>query len=77
MPPRGDTLARTNYSFTKRQKELERKNKQEKKRLRRLNKNTPQPEENAGSPQDEATEPSAFRESDLEKAHPGDSIPNP
>ena len=70
-------MARTNYNFTKRQKELERKNKQEKKRLRRQNKNTPQPEENAGPPQDEAAESSTLRESDLEKAHPGDSIPNP
>jgi hypothetical protein len=77
MLPREDALARTNYSFKKRQKELERKNKQEKKRLRRMNKNTPQPEENAGAPHDEAAESSAFRESDLEKAHPGDSIPNP
>jgi len=49
-------LARTNYSFTKRQKELERKNKQEKKRLRRLNKTEPQPEESADRPQGEASE---------------------
>jgi hypothetical protein len=53
MPPQEGTLARTNYSFTKRQKELERKNKQEKKRLRRLNKATPQPEENADPAQEE------------------------
>jgi len=37
-------LARTNFSFTKRQKELERKKKQEEKRQRKLDKKNPQSE---------------------------------
>jgi len=40
----GDPLARTNFSFTKRQKELERKKKQEEKRQRKLDKKNPQSE---------------------------------
>ena len=34
-------MARTNFSFTKRQKELERKKKQEEKRQRKLDKKNP------------------------------------
>ncbi len=37
-------MARTNFSFTKRQKELERKKKQEEKRQRKLDKKNPQSE---------------------------------
>jgi hypothetical protein len=37
-------LARTNFSFTKRQKELERKKKQEEKRQRKLDKKNPSSE---------------------------------
>jgi hypothetical protein len=37
----GSPLARTNFSFTKRQKELERKKKQEEKRQRKLDKKNP------------------------------------
>ncbi len=37
-------MARTNFSFTKRQKELERKKKQEEKRQRKLDKKNPLPE---------------------------------
>jgi len=39
-------LARSNYDFNKRQKELARKKKQEEKRQRKLNKNTIESEEN-------------------------------
>lgn len=42
----GGPLARTNFSFTKRQKELERKKKQEEKRQRKLEKKNP-PSESA------------------------------
>jgi len=38
-------LARSNYSFQKRQKELARKKKKEEKRQRKLEKNNPNPEE--------------------------------
>jgi hypothetical protein len=40
----GDPLARTNFSYTKRQKELERKKKQEEKRQRKLDKKNPMTE---------------------------------
>jgi hypothetical protein len=39
-------LARSNYSFNKRQKELARKKKKEEKRQRKLNKKTSKSEEN-------------------------------
>jgi len=46
-------LARSNYSFNKRQKELARKKKKEQKRQRKLDKNTIESEENPNSPQNE------------------------
>jgi hypothetical protein len=46
-------LARSNYSFNKRQKELARKKKKEQKRQRKLDKNTIKSEENPNSPQNE------------------------
>ncbi len=49
----GNTLARSNYSFKKRQKELARKKKQEQKRQRKLEKDTNVPEETSDQPQDE------------------------
>ncbi len=42
----GDKLARSNYQFKKRQKELARKKKKDQKRQRKLDKNTIKPEEN-------------------------------
>jgi len=42
----GNKLARSNYQFNKRQKELARKKKKEQKRQRKLDKKTVQPEEN-------------------------------
>ena len=42
---KGDDLARTNYSYEKRRKELARKKKREEKRLRKLAKKNPPPED--------------------------------
>jgi hypothetical protein len=49
----GDKLARSNYQFNKRQKELARKKKKEEKRQLKLNKNTLKSEDNENQPQDE------------------------
>jgi hypothetical protein len=46
-------LARSNYTYNKRQKELARKKKKEQKRQRKLDKNTIKPEENPDQPQNE------------------------
>ena len=46
-------MARSNYSFNKRQKELARKKKKEQKRQRKLDKNTIESEENPNPPQNE------------------------
>lgn len=46
-------MARSNYSFNKRQKELARKKKKEQKRQRKLDKNTIKSEENPNPPQNE------------------------
>ena len=46
-------MARSNYSFKKRQKELARKKKQEQKRQRKLDKDTNIPEETSDQSQDE------------------------
>ena len=45
-------MAKSHYSFKKRQKELKRKKKQEEKRQRRLNKNKDIPEEISDQSQD-------------------------
>lgn len=50
---RSDTLAKPNYQFAKRQKELEKKKKNEEKLQRKLAKNTVQPEENPEQSPDE------------------------
>jgi hypothetical protein len=50
---RGDNMAKSHYSFKKRQKELARKEKQEQKRQRKLDKGKIEPEENPDEPQDE------------------------
>ncbi|KAF0220615.1 MAG: hypothetical protein FD174_939 [Geobacteraceae bacterium] len=42
----GDTMAKPNFQFQKRQKELEKKKKNEEKLQRKLDKNNKQPEEN-------------------------------
>lgn len=44
----GDKLARSNYQFNKRQKELARKKKKDQKRQHKLDKNTIKSEENPG-----------------------------
>jgi hypothetical protein len=44
-------MAKSHYSFKKRQKELKRKQKQEEKRQRRLNKNKDMSEETSEQPQ--------------------------
>ena len=49
----GNKLARSNYSFKKRQKELARKKKKEQKRQRKLDKNAINSEENPNQPQNE------------------------
>jgi len=49
----GNKLARSNYQFNKRQKELERKKKKEEKRQCKLDKNIIKPEENPNQPQNE------------------------
>jgi hypothetical protein len=46
-------LARSNYSFNKRQKELSRKKKKEQKKQRKLDKNTITAEENPNQSQNE------------------------
>ena len=46
-------MARTNYSFEKRQKELKKKKKKEEKRLRKLEKKNPPVEEGEDVPQQE------------------------
>jgi hypothetical protein len=50
---RGDNMAKSHYSFKKRKKELARKQKQEEKRQRKLDKGKIQPEENPDESQDE------------------------
>jgi hypothetical protein len=45
-----DKLAKPNYQYEKRQKDLARKKKQEEKRQRKLNKGTTQPQENPPQP---------------------------
>jgi hypothetical protein len=49
----GDKLARSNYQFKKRQKELERKKKKEEKRQLKLDKTTIKPEDNQDQSHDE------------------------
>jgi hypothetical protein len=49
----GDKLARSNYQFNKRQKELARKKKKEEKRQLKLDKNTIKSEDNQNNSQDE------------------------
>jgi len=46
-------MAKSHFSFKKRQKELARKKKQEEKRQRKLDKGKIEPEENSDEPQDE------------------------
>jgi hypothetical protein len=50
--PGGNRLARSNYSFIKRQKELAKKKKKEQKRQRKLNKDTSIPEETTDQSRD-------------------------
>jgi hypothetical protein len=49
----GNTLARQNYQFNKRQKEIAKKKKKEEKRQRKLEKNTIESEENPDGSQNE------------------------
>jgi hypothetical protein len=51
----GNNLARSNYSFQKRQKELARKKKKEEKRKRKLEKNAPSEEETEETAEQEQT----------------------
>jgi len=53
----GDKLARSNYQFNKRQKELARKKKKEQKRQRKLDKNTITSVENPNQSQNEEENP--------------------
>ena len=53
----GDKLARSNYQFNKRQKELARKKKKEQKRQRKLDKNTIKSDENPNKSQNEEENP--------------------
>jgi len=48
--PKDDNLAKPNYQYEKRQKDLARKKKQEEKRQRKLNKGTAQPQEGPTQP---------------------------
>ena len=54
---RGDNMAKSHYSFKKRQKELARKKKQEEKRQRKLDKNSIKPEDELDESQDEVKSP--------------------
>ena len=58
MPSRDTVLAKPNYSFEKRQRDLEKKRKQEEKRLRKLEEKKPAEGENVqpSSGDDEATD---------------------
>jgi uncharacterized membrane protein YdbT with pleckstrin-like domain len=51
---RGDNMAKSHFSFKKRQKELARKKKQEEKRQRKLNKNTDISEETLNQSQEKS-----------------------
>ena len=53
----GNKLARSNYQFNKRQKELARKKKKEQKRQRKLDKNTIKSEEDPNQSQNEGENP--------------------
>ena len=53
----GDKLARSNYQFNKRKKELARKKKKEQKRQRKLDKNTIKSEEDPNQSQNEGENP--------------------
>ncbi len=53
----GNKLARSNYQFNKRQKELARKKKKEQKRQRKLDKNTIKSEENPNQSRNEEENP--------------------
>jgi hypothetical protein len=53
----GNKLARSNYQFNKRQKELARKKKKEQKRQRKLDKNNINSEENPNQSQNEGENP--------------------
>ena len=55
---RGDNMAKSHYSFKKRQKELDRKKKQEDKRQRKLDKNTDISEETSDQSTDISEETS-------------------
>jgi len=55
----GDHLARSNYQFNKRQKELARKKKKAEKRQSRLEKNTVEPDETSIDSQNEEADSSA------------------
>jgi len=50
-------LAKPNYQFEKRQKELAKKKKKEEKRLRKLAENAPPPQENSEAPLPQAQPP--------------------
>jgi hypothetical protein len=63
----GDNLARSNYQFNKRQKELARKKKKAEKRQSRLEKSAEQPDENAIESQDEKDDSSVKRTDEKEK----------
>jgi len=53
----GDKLARSNYQFKKRQKELARKDKKDQKKQRKLDKNTIKPAENPDQPDPDQPDP--------------------
>jgi hypothetical protein len=55
----GNKLARSNYQFNKRQKEISRKKKKEEKRQRKLDKNNIKSEENPNQAQNESENLSA------------------
>jgi len=66
---KGPVLAKTNYSFEKRQRELEKKRKQEAKRLRKL-------DDRAGAPQaldDQDAAEGANNTADTQGSEPGGS----
>ncbi|CAB1081590.1 hypothetical protein D1AOALGA4SA_9239 [Olavius algarvensis Delta 1 endosymbiont] len=50
-------MAKSHYSFKKREKELARKQKQEQKRQRRIDKNTTKPEDDSHESQDAVENP--------------------
>lgn len=72
MSQGGEPLARTNFQFTKRQKELERKRKMEEKRQRKLDKKSA-----TADPASDELQPASGEESSIPAGDPAETKDNP